>query len=371
MGILNFEKLPVSTLVGADTKTFDSVMAGVKVEKGYRSKVRLTRFVQRLLSPLYRKNSRCYEALPKQKGEESPIFIIGHWRSGTTFMHDVFCCDDRFAYCTTYQTVFPHVMLWGASLFKRLVAWFMPSTRATDKMELGVDIPQEEEIALSNMTAVSHYHFLSFPQRMSEYRERCLDFSKATPEEVEEFLDAQHKLIRISLAVQHKEIFLSKNPPHTGRVAELLRRYPNAKFVYLVRNPYTVFESTRNFFGKTASSTGLQPMPEDFEEQILLNYKSLYEKYEADKVLIPEGNLVEVKFEDFEVDPVAKSEEIYSRLGIGDFERVRPKMEAYVGSKKGFKKNRYNYDAHTIEVVERFCSPAIEKWGYEKLSQRA
>lgn len=370
MGILNFEKLPVSTLVGADRQSFDSVMKGVEVEKGYRSKVRLTHFVQRLLSPLYCKNNRCYQELAPHKGEQEPIFIIGHWRSGTTFMHDVFCCDERFGYCTTYQTVFPHVMLWGASFFKRLVAWFMPSTRATDKMELGVEIPQEEEIALSNMTAVSHYHFLSFPRRMAEFRERCLVFKSATAAEVEEFGEALRKLIRISLHVQKRDIFLSKNPPHTGRVAELLKLYPNAKFVYLVRNPYTVFESTRNFFGKTAASTGLQSMPEDFEEQILLNYKALYEKYESDKSLIPEGNLVEVRFEDFEVDPVAKTEEIYRLLRLGDFEHVRPKMEAYVGSKKGFKKNCYNYDAHTIEVVEKYCSPAIEQWGYEKLSER-
>ena len=32
----------------------------------------------------------------------------------------------------------------------------------------------------------------------------------------------------------------------TGRVKELVKMFPNAKFIYLMRNPYTVFESTRS-----------------------------------------------------------------------------------------------------------------------------
>ncbi len=366
MGILKFEKLPISTLVGADRSTYDRISAGVKVEPAYCSKVRLTRWVQRMLNPFYRINTRRYERLNLPE-EEAPIFIIGHWRSGTTYLHDLFCCDEQFGYCTTYQTVFPHLMLWGRGFFKGLVRCFIPNSRATDKMELGVEVPQEEEVALSNMTPMGHYHFLSYPQRMAELRERSLLMERATSEEREEFKSALRKLIRIALHSQNRKIFLSKNPPHTGRIRTLLELYPEAKFIYLVRNPYTVFESTRNFFGKTTASTGLQAQPADFEEQILLNYRGLYEKYEAEKGLIPAGHLVEVKFEDFEADPIAWSGEIYRRLHLGDFERVRPRMETFVASKSGHRKNRYHYDPRTCELVNRYCARAIEQWGYERL----
>lgn len=365
MGILKFEKLPISTLVGADTATRKRIMAGVEVERGYRSKVRLTKAVQWLLSPFYRINTRRYEKLNLPE-EQAPVFIIGHWRSGTTFLHDLLCCDERFGYCTTYQTVFPHLMLWGAPFFKTLVKWVIPSARATDKMELGVEVPQEEEVALSNMSPMGHYHILSYPQRMAELRERSLLLHTATEAEREEFKAALKKLIRISLHTQKKELFLSKNPPHTGRIRTLLELYPDARFIYLVRNPYTVFESTRNFFGKTTLSTGLQPRPADFEEQILLNYKGLYEQYEAEKGLIPEGNLVEVRFEDFEADPVAGAEAIYRHLRLGDFEQVRPRMEQFAASKKSHQKNRYQYNPHTVEQVNRYCLPAIRQWGYEE-----
>lgn len=366
MGILNFEKLPVSTLVGADKRTLEAVIGGEKPAAGYRGKVRRTKFVAALLRPFYNINTRRYNSLANTEDTaKDPVFIIGHWRSGTTFVHNVFTQDEQFGYCTTYQTVFPHLMLWGYGFFRTLVKFFMPNTRATDKMELGVDIPQEEEVALSNMTPLSHYHFLSYPNRMEHWREHALLLNDISPSEREEWKRAQQQLMRISLKVQRKSRFLSKNPPHTARVKALLEVWPNAKFIYLVRNPYTVFESTRNFFTKTIASTTLEPFDsEAYELEVLKTYKALYERYETDKHLIPEGNLFEVRFEDFEANPVEMTEKIYKQLQLGDFETVRPNIEAYVGSKRGFKKNKYQYDPRTVELVDRWCAKAIQQWNY-------
>ena len=82
--------------------------------------------------------------------------------------------------------------------------------------------------------------------------------------------------------------------------------FPNAKFIYLMRNPYTVFESTRSFFTNTIIPLQLQKIsPEELEKNILEVYTRLYRKYEEDKKLIPAGNLIEIKFEDFEADALA------------------------------------------------------------------
>ena len=65
------------------------------------------------------------------------------------------------------------------------------------------------------------------------------------------FKDTFLRLVKVSLANTGGTQYLSKNPPHTGRVRTLLEMFPNAKFIYLKRNPYTVFESTRSFFTNT------------------------------------------------------------------------------------------------------------------------
>ena len=60
-----------------------------------------------------------FKKLADKPLEMDPLFILGHWRSGTTFVHNIFACDKHFGYTTTYQTVFPHLMLWGQPFFKK------------------------------------------------------------------------------------------------------------------------------------------------------------------------------------------------------------------------------------------------------------
>ena len=237
MGLLEFNKLPINTLVGADWKTFRQVTRGRVVDPAYRNKYRLTKVVCRLLSTLASLQDRRYEKLLADKPlEHDPLFILGHWRSGTTFVHNVFSCDAHFGYNTTYQTVFPHLMMWGQPFFKKNMSWLMPDKRPTDNMELAVDLPQEEEFALANMMPYTYYNFWFFPKYQQEYADKYLLFNDIEPEELKVFEETFMKLIKISLWNTHGTQFLSKNPPHTGRVRELVKMFPNAKFIYLVRN---------------------------------------------------------------------------------------------------------------------------------------
>ncbi len=367
MGLIEFSKLPINTLVGADWKTFKSITAGREIDPAWRGKYRLTKAVCRLLSMLSPIQERRYrKRLADKPLEHAPVFILGHWRSGTTFVHNVLSCDKHFGYNTTYQTVFPHLMMFGQSFFKKSMSWLMPDKRPTDNMDLAVDLPQEEEFALANMTPYTYYNFWFLPKYMQEYADKYLTFKDAKPEELEEWKQTFEKLIKISLWNTGGTQFLSKNPPHTARVKEILEMFPDAKFIYLVRNPYTVFESTRSFFTNTIAPLKLQEFSDaDIEKNILESYEKLYKKYEADKHLIPEGNLVEVKFEDFEADALAMTEKIYEQLQLPGWEEARPAIEQYVGSKKGYKKNKYQYDVRTVELVEKHWKFALDQWDYK------
>ena len=367
MGLLEFQKLPVNTLVGADWKTFKEITKGQKIEKGYKTKYVLTKAICWLLSSLKPIQDRRYNTRLKDKAiNMEPVFILGHWRSGTTFVHNVLAHDKHFGYTTTYQTVFPHIMMWGQPMFKKTMAWLMPDKRPTDNMELNVDLPQEEEFALSNMMPCSYYNFWFLPQNMLEYCDRFLTMKTATLQEHQIFKETFMKLIKISLWNTKGSQFLSKNPPHTGKVKEILEMFPNAKFIYLMRNPYTVFESTRSFFNNTILPLQLQKIaPEEMESNILEVYTRLYQTYESEKKLIPEGNLIEIRFEDFETDPMGMTEKIYQTLSIPGFESAKTDIAAYLDKKKGYKKNTYKYEPRTIELVEKHWKFALDKWGYK------
>ncbi len=362
---LEFDKLPVNTLVGAKWKTFKTLAGENEVDTGYRQKYYLTKTVCRLLSSLQPIEDRRFRKLKDRPETIDPLFILGHWRSGTTFVHNVFACDKHFGYNTTYQTVFPNLMLFGQPFFKKTLSWLIPDKRPTDNMELKVELPQEEEFALSNMIPYTYYNFWFFPQKMMEYCDRYLLFDKITEEERHIFMDTFHHLVKVCLWNTNGTQFLSKNPPHTGRIRTLLEMYPNAKFIYLKRNPYTVFESTRSFFTHTIRPLQLQHIsPEQLEANIVEVYRRLYYKYEEEKHLVPQGNLIEIRFEDFEADAFAMTRNIYEQLRLPGFDEARKSIEKYLEKKKDYKKNRYEYEDRTVKIVEENWDMALKDWGY-------
>ncbi len=362
---LTFDKLPVNTLVGADWDTFKKLTSDQEIGDNYKGKYRLTKSVCRLLSLLKPLEDARYRKIADKPIDNDPLFILGHWRSGTTFVHNVFACDKHFGYTTTYQTVFPHLVLWGQPFFKKNMAMLMPDHRPTDNMELRPDLPQEEEFALSNMMPYTFYNFWFFPQRWMEYCDRFLTFEKITEEERKIFKDTFLRLVKVSMANTGGSQYLSKNPPHTGRVCTLLEMFPNAKFIYLMRNPYTVFESTRSFFTNTIKPLQLQDISqEQMVANIVETYKRLYDRYEAEKALIPAENLYEMKFEDFEKDAFDLTKDIYAKLHLPGFAEAEEDIKKYLDRKKGYKKNKYKYEDATVKIVEQNWGKALSEWGY-------
>ena len=369
MGLFNFNTLPVNTLVGADWKTFKRLTEGQHIAPDRKTSYLLTKSICRILSPFAALQNRKYSKLLEEKPlENDPLFILGHWRSGTTFLHNIFAQDKHFGYTTTYQTVFPHYIMALQGFFKPVMKLVMPSKRPTDNMELAPDMPQEEEFALSNMTACNYYNFWFFPERMQEWCDRFLTFKDITDEELQEFGATFKKLVKISLWNTGGTQYLSKNPPHTGRIKALSELFPRARYIYLIRNPYTVFESTRSFYLNTIKPLQFQAITdEEMEQNILRNYMELYRAYNEQKKSLPQGFLYEVRFEDIEKDALTITEDIYRKLNIPGWDESKPAIEKYILGKKGYKKNKYQYDQRTIQLVNEHWGEVLDEWGYERL----
>lgn len=369
MSLLNFNNFPVTTLIGADWKTFKRITEGQHIDADKVVKYRLTKAICLLLNSLTALQERKYRKLLADKPlENDPLFILGHWRSGTTFVHNIFAQDKHFGYTTTYQNIFPHFIMALQGLFKPCMKYSMPNKRPTDNMELGADLPQEEEFALCNMTSCNYYNFWLFPQRMQEWCDRFLTFKDITDEELSEFKQTFEKLVKISLWNTGGTQYLSKNPPHTGRIKALAEIFPHARYIYLMRNPYTVFESTRSFYLTTIKQLQLNSISDEkMEQNILRNYMELYHAYKEQKQSLPEGTLYEVRFEDIEQNALAITEDIYRKLNLPGWQEAKPAIEKYILSKQSYKKNRYQYNPRTIQLVNEHWSEAIDDWGYERL----
>jgi hypothetical protein len=95
--------------------------------------------------------------------QQPPLFILGHWRSGTTHLHNLLAQDDGgFAYANTYQVVNPHIFLTTEEVRTRRFAKLLPDKRPMDNMALSFESPQEDEFAPLLITLLSSYLGVSF-----------------------------------------------------------------------------------------------------------------------------------------------------------------------------------------------------------------
>ncbi len=75
--------------------------------------------------------------------------------------------------------------------------------------------------------------------------------------------------------------------------------------MYIYRNPVTVFLSAQKFFLNLFPTLILQETDQELINKIIFEiYIKLLDDYLAQKSLIPNENLFELRFEDFEKDPV-------------------------------------------------------------------
>ncbi len=93
-----------------------------------------------------------------------PVFILGHWRSGTTLLHNLLALDPQFVAPTHFQVSFPGHFLLTEEWLARLLKNAIPSRRPMDEMALAWNVPGEDEIALLLTTLASPYLRTRFPR---------------------------------------------------------------------------------------------------------------------------------------------------------------------------------------------------------------
>jgi hypothetical protein len=308
---------------------------------------------------------RLGKKIRQTKLHSDPVFIMGHWRGGTTLIHNIITKDPQFGYITLIQALFPKSFKTTKFFhwFYRLVA---PDTRPMDNMKLGEEFPQEDELALSNMMRYSLYNGWQFPWRLMTFYRNFVEFKGISDQGKKEWWADFDKLLKITTVNMDGKQLLLKNPPHTGRLKEILKHYPNAKFIHIYRNPYNVYGSTLNLYQKAVPQFVLQKYPVvKMKRDILQIYRKMMTSWFESEHLIPKGNLVSIKFEDLEQGILPAIEKAYSDLSLGGFDEAKPHFEKYIASLSTYKKNAYNIDQKTIDLIYLNWGFAIDKWAYK------
>jgi hypothetical protein len=294
---------------------------------------------------------------------EPPLFLLGHWRHGTTHLHNLLAVDERFAVPTTYQALFPHTFLTTEALNARLMGLFLPEVRPMDNVAWSMASPQEDEFALCVSSLMSPCMGWIFPERREHY-DRYLTFRGVPKAEVRCWREAFLRFLR-KLTWKDGRPLILKSPPHTGRIRLLLEMFPKARFVHIHRDPYAVYSSSRRTFRVNSLMNGLQHPRDDDEGWVLGQYRSMYDAFFEERGLIPAGHFHEVEFERLEADPIGEVGRIYEALGLPDFRHVEPALRRYVDAIAGYRKN--TFPPLPDDLRRRIAAawrPCFEEWGY-------
>lgn len=354
------------SIVGCTNRIWFGLLKRHGFEVRYLHRVIFGTVVTCLLSPL-----RIYErwklgdTIEKTVIHGSPLFIIGHWRSGTTLLHNVLSKDPQFGYVTYEQGLFPHCFLKN-KIISRFVKAAMPDTRPMDNMAIDVKSPQEEEQALIALSGHSVYNMWISPHKQLEcWKKYCL-FDDL--EIKNKWSQGYIALLKAATYNFDGKRLLLKNPANTTRLIYLLGKFPDAKFIYIYRNPYTVYESTKNLYRKVARFFNLEdPDIQEEDNNILRIHREMLESYQRDKALIPTDSIIEIKYEEFVNDPESGLKSIYSRLDLGGFDEVSPVIKDYLDSIKGYTPNKFSLDQKSLDAVNDQLGLAFEIYGYKKI----
>jgi hypothetical protein len=295
----------------------------------------------------------------------APLFIIGHWRTGTTLLHELLILDPRHTYPNTYQCLEPNHFLLTETLFKRWFRFLLPSRRPMDNMPAGWDRPQEEEFALCMMGQPSPYLTIAFPNHPPQDPE-ALDLDGLPPRARQAWKKAFLGFLR-RLTYKDARRLVLKSPTHTCRIPALLELFPDARFVHIVRNPFAVFPSTVNMWKAMYLAHGLQrPTFAGLEEYVFDTFTHLYARLEQSKPLLAAHRFHELRYEDLIADPVGQMRLLYERLELGGFEEFLPRLRTYLDANAGYKTNRYPELAPELRAeIGRRWGHVIRHYGYE------
>lgn len=289
---------------------------------------------------------------------ESPIFIVANPRSGTTFLHRLLCLDDQFVYPKLYHTIFPAISIFelieASGRVDRLLDGLLEE--GVESLEetvfggweeihpLGFDRAEEDE-GLFVLALLSAGLYLLFPEVDELPRPAAIDdLEPETRRRVMAFYE--ESLQRLMYHEGPDRRFLGKTVLVPGRIHSMLERFPDARFVHLVRHPYETIPSFVSMFRAPwrFHSPGIEddsPRTRRLADLAIDYYRRMHEA----RPHIPEGQLETFRFSTVVGDPRSTVDRIYEWLDLSMSDETSRALDREIEASRDYESNhQYSID---------------------------
>ena len=269
--------------------------------------------------------------LPEKKVQ--PIFIIGYYRSGTTYLQELLSSDKQHRTLTLFQSILPEISLCFSWLFIPILSTITTLFKVKNNyhtIPFNWNFPGEEDVAINAMMAFHDYNRIyQYPSQYENITHRYLNIQNSTS--VEKWFDNYRYLIHKLRYIYGNKQLLLKSPPNMGRIQLLRNKFPGAKFIFIHRDPFVAITSAKRLW-KLNSSFSFEEYSESTVEKILIaQYTTMYDLFKAQG-----GHTVclNITFENLITDTSGTIKMIYKNLGLEGWEDAKDRINAITIKRK-------------------------------------
>jgi hypothetical protein len=288
-----------------------------------------------------------WQLVPKIREEliRKPIFITGLPRSGSTFLHDLFSYDPANRVPLTWEVMFPLPFRkttkdeQGSRIRKaesrlRVMRLFNPSV--VKAHPIGARLPQEC-IAILSYSLLSEEFLCMFWVPSYEKWLRTQDMRQA--------YRFHRDFISHLPCPASAERWVFKAPDHVYSLDALIDTYPDARIVFLHRDPMKVLGSVASLAMRlrSAFSSQIDAVRTGVNEARVLNEVTAKMMEFRDRYPSLSDRFIDVQYLDLVRNPVSTVRGIYENFGLTLSANAERRMYSFLGGRRNKKRPRHVY----------------------------
>lgn len=264
----------------------------------------------------------------KQGQYRDPVFIVGNYRSGSTFFHRLLLRDQQSTCLKAWEIYFSPAIIQRQFLrlinrISRLIG--NPVVKFINAFDRSLNdiysmhrtglftYEQDSQLFYHSWSSYNLFAVFPYPELVKKY----IYYDQQVPEKQrkKEFTYYRNALKRHMYLHPEKQ-YVSKNPDFSPAVETLLDFFPNAKFINIVRPPEQMFPSTVNLWANNWRAYG-SPVEAYPLVDILQEHARHWYQYPHDRLSdLPSDRYQVVEFEKLVADPKKEIKRIYDQFGF-------------------------------------------------------
>ena len=280
-----------------------------------------------------------------------PIFVTGLPRSGTTFLFNLLALDSNHRSPRYWEIMSPLPLTksdfdikkreWKVNAELKFARTIIPKLRHMHHIR--AQTPEEcELLATINVRSFVYMCMANVPEYV-EYLKDC---------SFESVFIWHKKFFQMLELTGRPKRWLLKDPSHIGHIPEILKIYPNARFINIHRSPMESIASFCSLTKNIRSAFSKNVDPEQIGSVILDFWQHSLNKGLVEKQKLSHEQIVDVSYSEFIADPLLTVKNIYTRFGLDIDIETENKMEQYLINQRNIKKQKHSYSLEEYGLDE-------------------